>query len=105
MTCPRTAPAPPLYAKMCADWHKQPGCHTQPFFNLPLENVVVDELHLMLRVTDRLEEGLILDIIKWDEVNVNKPLILFFMSLVHLSKILFHKTMTYVVAYNIAKLY
>ena len=60
---------PPLARSMCGDWHKQPGCRSQPFFKLPLENIVVDELHLMLRVTDRLEEGLIMDIMKWDEVN------------------------------------
>ncbi|XP_068707879.1 uncharacterized protein [Montipora foliosa] len=65
---------PPLARKVCDDWHKQPGCHSQPFLKLPLENIVVDELHLMLRVTDRLEEGLILDIMKWDEVeNLNRP--------------------------------
>jgi len=60
---------PPLARIVCDNWYKQPGCHSQPFFKLPLENIVVDELHLMLRVTDRLEEGLIMDIMKWDEVN------------------------------------
>lgn len=34
-----------------------------------IDNVVLDELHLMLRVTDRLEEGLILDVINWDSVS------------------------------------
>ena len=63
--CPFQTPDP----KRTVDdnWHKQPGCQAQPFFKIPLENVVIDELHLMLRVTDRLEEGLIMDIIKWDE--------------------------------------
>ncbi|RMX37831.1 hypothetical protein pdam_00024253 [Pocillopora damicornis] len=28
---------------------------------------MIDELHLMPRITDRLEEGLIMDILKWDE--------------------------------------
>ncbi|KAJ7383407.1 hypothetical protein OS493_028083 [Desmophyllum pertusum] len=66
--------SPPLARSVCDDWHKQPGCHSQPFFKLPLENIVVDELHLMLRVTDRLEEGIIKDILKWDEDdNINKP--------------------------------
>ena len=68
---------PTMARRMCRDWHKQPGCHRQPFFNLPLDHVVVDELHLMLRVTDHLEEGLIMDIIKWDEVQ-NMSLISFF---------------------------
>ena len=52
-----------------SSWSKQPGCYSAPFFKIPIENVILDELHLMLRVTDRLEEGLILDIIKWDAVS------------------------------------
>lgn len=50
-------------------WSRQPGCHAQPFFTIPLQNVILDELHLMLRITDRLESGIIFDILKWDEVN------------------------------------
>ena len=38
-------------------WIKDPGCQNQPLFNIPPDNVVFDELHLMLRVTDRLEQG------------------------------------------------
>ena len=38
-------------------------------FNVDLQNYVIDELHLMLRITDRLEEGLIYSIIDNDEVN------------------------------------
>ena len=49
-------------------WSRQPGCHSQPFFSIHLENVILDELHLMLRITDRLEEGLIFEILKWDKV-------------------------------------
>lgn len=33
-------------------WIKDPGCQNQPLFNIPPDNVVLDELHLMLRVTD-----------------------------------------------------
>lgn len=54
-----------------ASWSKQPGCHAEPLFTIPVNNVVLDELHLMLRVTDRLEEGLIYDINKWDTVNIH----------------------------------
>ena len=50
------------------DWHKTPGCQHQPLFNIPLQNIVIDELHLMLRVMDRLEQGVILEVIDWDEV-------------------------------------
>ena len=54
-------------------WSKQPGCHSEPFFSIPVSNVVLVELHLMLRITDRLEEGLIYDIIKWEKVNIKQP--------------------------------
>ena len=55
-------------SQTCSDWHKQPGCHYQPLFDFDLKNVIMYELHLMLRVTDRLEEGLIKDIMLWDKV-------------------------------------
>ena len=50
------------------DWYKQPGCQHQPLFKIPLDNIIIDELHLMLRVVDRLETGLILEVLDWDEV-------------------------------------
>lgn len=57
-----------------SSWPKQPGCHSAPFFHIPIDNVILDELHLMLRITDRLEEGLILDILKWDtDDNNSRP--------------------------------
>ena len=49
-------------------WASQPGCKGQPLFNVPLENVLIDELHLLLRITDRLEHGIILEVILWDQV-------------------------------------
>ena len=55
--------------KLDSSWSKQPGCHAEPFFKVPLDNVILDELHLMSRITDRREEGLILDIMKWDSVS------------------------------------
>ena len=61
---------PQVERKLSKDWHKEPGCHTSPFFSIPLENVVIDELHLMLGVTDQLEEGIITDVLQWDEVHV-----------------------------------
>lgn len=54
-------------------WSKQPGCHSAPLFSIPLTNIILDELHLMLRITDRLEEGLIHDVLKWDEVSNQPP--------------------------------
>ena len=50
--------------------------HFSPFSNKPLENIVIDELHLILRITDRLEEGLIIDIANWEEVIIKKHLTL-----------------------------
>lgn len=60
---------PELARSINQDWHKQPGCQSQPFFSIPLENVILDELHLLLRVTDRFEEGIIMEMLKWDKVN------------------------------------
>lgn len=54
--------------KMGPDWYKQPGCQSQPLFDIPLSHIVIDELDLMLRVMDRLEQGLILEVVDWDEV-------------------------------------
>ena len=54
--------------KLSSLWSKHPGCRADPFFMVPLD-VILDELHLMLRITDRLEEGLILDIMKWNSVS------------------------------------
>ena len=55
---------------MGPNWHKSPGCQSPPLFSIPLDHVVIDELHMLLRVTDRLEKGLIYDMIYWDEVCV-----------------------------------
>ena len=54
--------------KLGPDWHKQPVCQHQAIFKIPLSNIIIDELHLMLRVMDRLETGLILEVVDWDEV-------------------------------------
>lgn len=62
---------PTMARHLDSAWSRQPGCHSSPLFKIPLHNVVLDELHLMLRITDRLEEGLILDILKWDTVSKN----------------------------------
>lgn len=60
--------------KLVPDWHKQPGCQHQPIFNIPLDNVIIDGLHLMLRVMDYLETGLIFEVVDRDEAeNKGKP--------------------------------
>ena len=42
-------------------------CHNQPLLNIPLDHIVVDELHLMLHVTDILVENLVHKCIEWDK--------------------------------------
>jgi len=49
-------------------WASQPSCKVQPLFSVPFENVLIDELHFLLCITDRLEHGIILEVIGWDEV-------------------------------------
>lgn len=56
---------------MSPNLHKDPGCKTQPLFEIPLERVVVDELHMFLRITDILEKGVIYEVIHWDEVTAS----------------------------------
>ena len=50
------------------NWHKQSGCFAQPLFNIPLSHVVIDDLHLLLRVTDRLEKGIVMEVLDMDQV-------------------------------------
>ena len=48
-------------------------CDKQPLLNIPLDHIVVDELHLMLRVTDILIENLVNECLDWDrEDDLNK---------------------------------
>ena len=41
-------------------------CH-KPLFVIPLDHIILDELHLMLRITDILIENLIEDAMQWDD--------------------------------------
>lgn len=59
---------PNLKRKYHSNWQKDPGCQHEPLFTIPLDHVVVDELHLMLRIIDRLEDGLVYEMLDWDEV-------------------------------------
>lgn len=54
--------------KLNPGWCKDPGCRAQPLFDIPLERVIIDELHMFLRITDILEKGIIYEVINWDEV-------------------------------------
>ena len=51
------------------DWINQPGVENLPIFDIPLDRVIIDELHLLMRITDRLEEGLIRELDYLDEVS------------------------------------
>ena len=42
-------------------------CVHQPLLNLPVDHIILDELHLMLRITDILINNLISDAMQWDE--------------------------------------
>ena len=39
------------------NWKGDPGCKEQLLFTFPIDHVIVDELHLLLGITDRLEAG------------------------------------------------
>lgn len=51
-------------------WHKDPGCRDSPLLNIPVDHIVIDELHLLLRITDRLLEGLVQVCTLWDDVSI-----------------------------------
>ena len=42
-------------------------CDKQPILNIPLDRIVVDELHLMLRITDILIGNLVQECLDWDK--------------------------------------
>ena len=49
------------------------GCCKEPLLNIELDHIIVDELHLLLRITDILTENLITEVIEWDiEENFDK---------------------------------
>ena len=52
----------PLKRVLDDTWPKQPGCFHSPLHKcISLDNVVCDELHLLLRIMDRLFADIILD--------------------------------------------
>lgn len=49
------------------------SCVRKPLINISLDHVILDELHLMLRVTDRLTENLIKEVMERDnKADINK---------------------------------
>lgn len=59
-----------LKHSMDINWQKDPLCKAKPLFDIPLDHVIVDELHMFLRVMDILEKDVIFEVINWDEVHV-----------------------------------
>ena len=45
------------------------SCRDYPLFNIELDHIVLDELHLMLRITDRLLENLVIEVMEHDSHN------------------------------------
>lgn len=43
------------------------SCCNEPLLNIELDHVVVDELHLMLRVTDVMTKNIVLEMLDWDK--------------------------------------
>ena len=53
--------------------HEKYSCIRKPLINIPLHHVILDELHLMHRVIDRLIENLILEVMERDsKEDINK---------------------------------
>ena len=44
------------------------GCVNEPLINIPLTNVIPDELHLLLRITDKLLQNVIDEVLERDAV-------------------------------------
>ena len=42
-------------------------CVHRPLIDIPLDHIILDELHLKLRVTDVLINNLIEDVMQWDD--------------------------------------
>ena len=53
------------------NWAKEPGCKSKPLFKIEPDHVVFDELHMFLRIMDRMENGLVMEVLDWDEVKKN----------------------------------
>ena len=52
--------------KECASNHEY-GCAEAPLLDVPLDHIVLDELYLLLRITDVLLSNLIEDAMEWDD--------------------------------------
>ena len=46
----------------------QPGQKQRPLLHVPIGQTMVDELHLLLRITDVLERNVVLEMVEWDKL-------------------------------------
>ena len=46
----------------------QPGQKQRPLLHIPTDQMVVDELHLLLRITAVLERNVVLEMVEWDKL-------------------------------------
>lgn len=51
---------------------KRGNCINPPLLNIPLDHIILDELHLLLRVTDVLTRNLLDEMIEWDDEEAHK---------------------------------
>ena len=52
--------------------NKNFSCFNPPLLNIPLDHIILDELHLLLRVTDVLTRNLLDEMIEWDVEEAHK---------------------------------
>lgn len=53
----------------CYHSNKTYSCCKHPLFNIELDHIVLDELHLMLRITDTQLENLVMEVMDHDSHN------------------------------------
>ena len=51
-------------------WKQAPGWNEPPLFIILIDQVIIDELHPLFRKNNRLEAGLIYQVLDWDEVGL-----------------------------------
>ena len=47
-------------------------CINPPLLNIPLDHIILDELHLLLRITDVLTRNVLDEVIEWDDEEAHK---------------------------------
>lgn len=66
----KTVRSPEEISKLCKRSHSNYGCINPPLLNIDLDHVVIDELHLMMRICDVLLRNLIEDSVAQDKKEI-----------------------------------